>query len=382
MNKYIKQTLFVIIILAGGLSAYAQRYNGQFTHSTYIVPQRFNSEYVTSPMNYEEFDFLYIMAAPMWEAKDFDLSQEEINKKYVDDFDYNGAGKGMSQVEDLIKNIKQTGCKIICCFPPEREYDDIANNGERRKKFARMIAAFIDKYGYDGIDLDWEQTVIIDQHTLLMTEIREALNDLNSPNYLYLTTALATSHKYTQEQADALSAVTDWINLMSYGMGGGFWSKTVVKHNTPFDLIKQRLEDNWSVFSPDKLCVGLANYGFGYHDLAPYKQIPADVNLKDRFFVVQYKDFQKWLDNGWTEEWDKDAHSSFYYSPDGTDFFSIDTPSAIKHKLDWVFKQNYRGVFWWEFHMDWIPPTDKDERGRHILIDSITEIINNKSKYE
>ncbi|MEB3374916.1 glycosyl hydrolase family 18 protein [Bacteroides sp. CR5/BHMF/2] len=82
-----------------------------------------------------------------------------------------------------------------------------------------------------------------------------------------MTTGIYTSQRLfipgksmTKELADKLVANVDWINIMTYDMGGGIWGN-IPKHNTPLDKIKKELA-HWEVFDRDKLCIGLANYGW------------------------------------------------------------------------------------------------------------------------
>jgi len=61
---------------------------------------------------------------------------------------------------------------------------------------------------------------------------------------------------------------------MTYDMEGGFWTKNKwVTHNTPLDKMKERLKA-WNIFPPDKLCIGLVNYGYGYNGLNFRNNIP------------------------------------------------------------------------------------------------------------
>lgn len=55
-----------------------------------------------------------------------------------------------------------------------------------------------------------------------------------------ITTALHSWQIYDKELADKLVANVDWINIMTYDMGGGIWGN-IPKHNTPLDKIKKEL---------------------------------------------------------------------------------------------------------------------------------------------
>jgi len=96
-----------------------------------------------------------------------------------------------------------------------------------------------------------------------MADMRQALNAAAPKGRRYtLTTALQTYRAFSPEQARQLCAAVDWINLMTYDMGGGYWGHAAT-HNAPLDGIKAILASKWSVFPPDKLCIGLAGCASG-----------------------------------------------------------------------------------------------------------------------
>ena len=100
------------------------------------------------------------------------------------------------------------------------------------------MVAFIDKYDLDGIEVDWETAVTLPLHEVFVREIREKLNVLESRKgrKMYLTTALHSWQRYSKELAGKVSRSLDWINIMTYDMGGGIWGN-VPTHNTPLDRI-------------------------------------------------------------------------------------------------------------------------------------------------
>ena len=147
-----------------------------------------------------DFDFIYLMAAPQWKAGDFDLTQEEIDRKYVDGYAY----AGYPYIEKFIDTVHKTGGKVLCSFPG-MEFIDIASSEERSLKFARMMARLVREYDYDGIELDWEHTITEELHLKFMQKIRKELDAVSEGRRQYwLTTALHHYRNYTQEQARQL----------------------------------------------------------------------------------------------------------------------------------------------------------------------------------
>lgn len=339
-----------------------------FVYSTYVVGSKIKSDVNTAQQNMSEFDCIYLVAPPKWIADDFDKSQDFVNKKYVQEYKH----ANECYIHKYVRNVHKSGNKILCSFPG-REFIDIASFPQRRVRFAKMMAQYVRKYNYDGIELDWEQTFEIDKHNAFMAEIRKALDELNSQEHLLLTTALHSHHKYTQEQAAQLVKSADWINLMCYDMGGGCWNSTLAKHNAPLDVISKQVAW-WTFFPKEKLCIGLASYGFYYKDLMPETKTKEGLTLEDHGRYCSYTELPKLIEKGWYERWDETAQCSYYISPDNNDFMTLESSRSIKAKMDWVYEEGFRGVFWWEFHCDWIPSTDKS-RGKHLIMDEVTRVV-------
>ncbi len=379
MNQTVKRiVLATATLMAMGCTQTPKSYadNNEFIHGTYTVANRMKGHNYAKAANYEEFQFVYFFAQPRWSVEDFDMTQEQINDKYVNNWDYSMQA-GCRYVNELIDNIHTNNdAKILCSFQG-REFSQIASDEIRREKFANMMAQFALKHDYDGIELDWEHTITLDEHILFMRDIRNALDALQLEKTLYLTTALHTTHIYTQEQADALSAQVDWINLMTYDIGGGNWGR-VATHNTPLNTMRNTLKD-WEVFSPKKICIGLASYGFQYHNILPGEELPEGELLSEYGRYCSAYEMPALIEKeGWVEQWDHSEQVPYFFSPDSTSFITIDTPRSLSLKIDWIKEAGYKGAFWWEFHTDWYAPEDGVRRGTHLLMDEVTHLINTK----
>ncbi|MFI3332311.1 MAG: glycoside hydrolase family 18 protein [Rikenellaceae bacterium] len=376
MNVNLKRLLFIAVaMLSISCTPKQKRYtdDSEFIYATYTVANRMKGHHYANAANYAEFQFVYFFAQPHWVVADFDMTQEQINAKYVDNWDYS-MQKGCSYVNELIDNIHTLqDAKILCSFQG-REFSQIASDASRRAKFANMMAQFVVKHDYDGIELDWEHTITLDEHILFMADIRASLDALGLDKPLYLTTALHTTHTYTKEQADALSAQVDWINLMTYDIGGGNWGD-VATHNTPLTTMRKTLQD-WDVFSPKKICIGLASYGFQYFDIMPSQKLPEGELLNKYGRYCSAYEMPNLIEKeGWVEQWDSEEQVPYFFSPDSTSFITIDTARSLALKMEWIKEAGYKGAFWWEFHTDWYAPKEGVERGEHLLMDGVTKLI-------
>lgn len=341
----------------------------EFLNTTYSVAGRFTSEESVSAENLKEYDFVYCMAGPSWKVEDFDGSQDEINRIYVENFDYEEV-YGNDYMLRYIDNIHKNGGRILCCFPGS-EIVEIASIPERRVRFAAMMAQFVKKFDYDGVDIDWEHTIVPSLHVALMKDIRSEMEKLNLGKRLYLTTALHTYIEFSDAEAEELCRYVDWINLMFYDMGGGIWGK-VPSHNAPLDVMKQHIGRYWGAFPKDKICIGLASYGFYYKGIMPGEEVDEGKNLGDYGRYCNYTELPAMLDKGWYEKKDTVAECSYFISPDNTEFMTLETEESIDAKLKWIKSAGFDKIFWWEFYCDWKPSGDIGRRGTHLIMDYVS----------
>ena len=368
-----KRFLFFALVVSGLFAGSdLNAGDGRLINATYSVTGWLKSDADIVEKELAGFDFIYLMAPPAWQVEDFDLAQSEIDRKYVDEFAYSDE----SLIRTYISTVHKTGGKVLCSFPGTA-FIDIASSEDRSRKFARMMAAFVEKYDYDGIELDWEHTIKEDLHLKFMQKIREELNILGKGKRQYwLTTALHPYRVYTPEQAEQLCACVDWINIMFYDMGGGRWG-TVATHNCPLDRMKATIETtSWRYFPHVKLHIGLASYGFYYKGIRPGETVPDGKKLSDlgaRY--CNYTELPPLLEKGWTEQWDGIARCAYFFSPDRTEFMTLETRRSMDAKLDWVEEEGFGGVFWWEYSCDWIRPEKPGEKGVHLIMDYVTERV-------
>ena len=334
-------------------------------HAMYVMESRISSVEEITESALSDFDFFYLVAPPKWHVEDFDQDEEWILQKYVLDHKYSRP----EVVSRFVETAHKVGASVLCSFPG-RAFVDIASDSLRREKFAHMAAAFADKYGYDGIELDWEHTITPELHVEMMEAFRRALSG-RPDGKRWLTTALNTEQNhYSPELAERLQNVADWINLMYYDMGGGEWG-TVPSHNAPLDKIRENYAHNWSHFRPEKIHIGLANYGYGYRGIKPGEEVEPGKTLADYFLHSYRPDFK----NGWTEVWDETAECPYFFSPDGECFMSVENERSVRAKLDWIRGKGFGGIFWWEFHCDWVPPKKTGLRGTHLVTDTATDYL-------
>ena len=369
-----KNVLFAMALLACGCSQPARPVSEapRFIHAAYSVESLLSEAELSGP-GYEAFDFVYLMAAPAkWWTLDFDLPEAAIVRR-ADAFDYASAPGNMPLVPRMIGEVHAAGGKILLCFGGQQEFRPFLEKPERLTKFEAYMVRLVERNDYDGIDMDWEITIDKELHADMMGRLRGRLDSLSAKTgkYYYLTTALSIDHVYDEALAGRLSRAVDWINIMSYDMCDGVWGRTP-SHNTSLAVLRSKLA-HWQIFDRRQLCLGLANYGFYYKGLLPGET--ADGPLSEYGSYITYKEFLPRLEHeGWTEEYDPEAEVSYYFAPDRGEFVTIENPVSMHRKIEWITANGYRGVFWWEFHHDYVAP-EAGRAGSHYLIDGVTDYL-------
>ena len=105
----------------------------------------------------------------------------------------------------------------------------MAKDPEKRRTFVESIPPFLEKYGFDGVDLDWENpgdrvgadpTVDKENFSKLVDELRQALN----PGGYLLTAAVAPGVPKIEVAYDIpyISERFDFMNVMAYDYHGWF----------------------------------------------------------------------------------------------------------------------------------------------------------------
>jgi chitinase len=143
---------------------------------------------------------------------------------------------------DMYKNVgnlkaKNPDLKIIIALggwtfsdpgPWQAIFPSLASSESNRAKFIKNLLGFLDEYGYDGVDFDWEYPGDKDrggseQDTAnLVSLVKELQAAIKSSGRDYIVTYTApTSYWYLRHfDPKAMEPYVDWINLMSYDLHG------------------------------------------------------------------------------------------------------------------------------------------------------------------
>ena len=266
----------------------------------------------------------------------------------------------------------------------------IAADETKRQTFASHAVAFALKYGFDGIDIDWEFPVKggatpslaspadRDNFTLLISALRTEINK---------TTNLTPSGKKLILSVDiyagpviagyAYKDYIDWknvknnldfINIMSYDLHGKWDNAT--GHNAPLygnnnptnpqlcldEAVKKITKDG---VKKNKLVIGLAFYGQEINKVTnedKYDGLPGLNQPFEKPATCSPKDYRAIKSlinkNGYNYYWDSVAKVPYLFDAANKNFLSFDDPNSIVIKTSYAKNMGLGGVMIWDLAKD------------------------------
>ncbi|CAF1332106.1 unnamed protein product [Adineta ricciae] len=272
------------------------------------------------------------------------------------------------------------------------KFSDVALTTASRSKFARSCVEFVQKYGFDGVDLDWEYPVsggltgnIVrpvdkENYVLLLKEIRQQLDSagtLDGKTYLLTVATGAGTERIADMDLPGMANYLDWINVMTYDFHGGWEAKT--GHNAPLykndaetatdvspSFIKSRYNCNAAIqayiaagVSRSKLIMGLGLYGRGWQGVtstaqngfsqAASSQLPMGTWENG---IFDYDHLKKSYLPTYTRYWDDASKVPFLFNSSTGIWISYDDLESISIKNNYIKQQQLGGAMFWELSGD------------------------------
>lgn len=263
-------------------------------------------------------------------------------------------------------------------------FSAVAANETSRNQFAASAVEFLTKYGFDGLDIDWEFPVEggnniphspsdKENYTKLLAVTRKAFDEQSKKDgktYL-LTIAGGPNPSFTKNtELTKMMEYLDYINIMSYDYHGGWEDKT--GYNAP--LYSTDPKDPLCVTNtveayikagvkPEDLNLGLAFYGRGWGNVSSGKtdgylqpgKAPTAVGYGSGTWEGACFDYIDLAENyvgknGYKRYFDEKALVPYLYN--GSNFITYDDEESITKKLEYADSQNLGGVMFWEFTGD------------------------------
>ncbi|XP_030556134.1 probable chitinase 10 [Drosophila novamexicana] len=283
-----------------------------------------------------------------------------------------------------VSGLKSKGIKVSLALGGWNDsqgdkYSRLVRNAAARAKFIRHALDFIEKYGFEGLDLDWEYPVcwqtecnkgFADEKEGFTAWVKE-LSEAFKPRGLLLSTAVSPSKKIIDAGYDVpvLARYFDWIAVMTYDFHGQWDKKT--GHVAPlyhhpdddFDYFNANFSLNYWIEqgAPSrKIVMGMPLYGQSFtlenannNGLNAKAPGPGQAGefTKAAGFLAYYEICERVKHQGWEVVQDERGRMG-PYARKGTQWVSYDDPAMIRKKSQLVRALNLGGGMVWALDLD------------------------------
>jgi chitinase len=251
---------------------------------------------------------------------------------------------------------------LVCVQGPANIFSKIAADPASRTRFGEAIKQFVEKYHYDGVDIDWEVPKgqpDIANDLALMQALRDALP---SPHYLLSMATPSEPGHWGEYDFKGLTPIVDFYNVMTYDFHGPWTSHA--GHNSPLFSNGTdpghdgSIDDSMNLYlnhlavPPEKINLGTAFYGYE----SPASQLNDPCDCEKTTFSRTYGSYIKTRigNSGWTAHMDPLAMAPYLVNGSGAPgFITYDDPASTARKVIYALQvRDLGGVFMWELSED------------------------------
>ena len=265
-----------------------------------------------------------------------------------------------------------------------RPFSRIAADSPSRQKFAASCADFVQRYGFDGIDLDWEFPVSGGQFpssgsrqdrenfVLLLRDVRAALDRLEqaSESKRLLTVATPAGEENLRHiDLPQIHPLVDYVNVMTYDLWGSWDRMTNLQaplnrpRSAPKGSERRNVRDSVQRYldggvPAQKLVVGIPLYGRGVQGVADVNRGlfqrhrgPAHGTWGDEMF--SFRDLTRNYFDRYPCYWDDVAKAGWLFAPQENGLMiSFEDRRSAGLKADYVRCAGLGGIMVWELTLD------------------------------
>lgn len=254
------------------------------------------------------------------------------------------------------------------------KYSEVAANPEIRIRFVKNVVAFLQKYNFDGFDVDWEypnqrggKQADKENFVSLLKELRQEFNKYNY--ILSIAVAGAKSSALKSYYISEISKYVHFINLMTYDLNGSWNNFAAI--NAPLyasssesgaqaELNVNSCVQYWlSEGAPtDKLIVGIPAYGRSFTLANSTNNKPGDKTIgagqagpyTRENGMLGYNEICEFINQGWTVV--REPEQRVPYAFKNNQWVGYDDIVSIEEKVNYVKYNGLGGIMMWSVETD------------------------------
>ncbi|XP_041364699.1 acidic mammalian chitinase-like [Gigantopelta aegis] len=248
-----------------------------------------------------------------------------------------------------------------------------------RRTFVNNVVEFVRRYGFDGLDIDWEYPAArggtpADKENLvtLCRELFEAFTfdaAERGVDRLLLTAAVPANPETAANgyNVPSLSRYFDFVSLMTYDFHGGWDRKTgfnsplygaINDFNPSFNMDAAARWWHQAGMPKNKMNIGMATYGRSFTLTNPHnhgvgataRTGPAGPVTREQGFWSYYEICLDIKRGGGHVVFDGVQKVPYYVK--GSLWIGYDNEQSLRIKAEWLKSNNYGGVMFWALDLD------------------------------
>jgi len=249
-------------------------------------------------------------------------------------------------------------------------FSKMVSSPETRKKFIESVAAFIQQYDLDGLDMDWEypglpgndnphQPEDRENFTLLMQELR-AVMDAIDPDLVLSFASAGWEAYYDHIELTEVMKHVDYMNIMTYDQTGGY--AAITGHHTNLMSTTENPRSAHYIISycldqgvaPEQLVIGAAFYGKTWKGVPPENNGLSQPTQGAWKNAIVYSDIEELYENknGFVRYWDQKAQAAFLYRAADSLFITYDDAESVALKTAYAKEKRLGGIMFWQLSQD------------------------------
>ncbi len=333
----------------------------QTSFSKEVVVQKINLK--SLPANDKVFAYMYAGSFKKQYKEDDLATIDVVNLSFAGLINGEVNTSSLGDTTSILSQRQKSNIRVLFCIMGYSSgsipISQAASTDASRKKLATSIVLAIEKYHFDGIDMDWEYpgyntgvSTSIDRanYTLLMKEIYIQVKAANA-DYIVsgaIPGSTSSSGLASRYNVADVAPYMDFIHLMTYDMNSG----GTTSHHTSYASAISTVNTYVALGAKkSQLTIGIAFYGKIYTITGSGVLGTSARNAK----TISYDDISMYLKNvnGTTiiRYWDSSASAPYLYIQDSTGkyFVTYDDSESISMKCLYARNNGLAGVMFWEY---------------------------------